>query len=54
MEGDLEIRTGGGGRGRSKEKFLLTTFIPFLSTSNSGGLGPSPASATDNAFLYNL
>ena len=40
MEGDLEIRTGGGGRGRSKEKFLLTTFIPFLSTSNSGGWVP--------------
>ena len=40
MEGDLEIRTGGGGRGWSKEKFLLTTFIPFLSTSNSGGWVP--------------
>ena len=57
MEGDLEIRmAGGGGRGQSKEKFFLATFIPFLSTNKWGGrgLGPSPASANDNAFLYNL
>ena len=44
MEGDLEIRTGGGGG----------TLIPFFSTNKLGGLGPFPASATDNAVLYNL
>ena len=43
MEGDLEIRRGGGG-----------TLIPFLSTNKLGGLDPFPASATDNAVLYNL
>ena len=46
MEGDLEIRTMGGGGGGM--------FIPLLSTNKLGGLGPFHASTTDNAVLYNL
>ena len=52
MEGDLEIR-GGGGRGQCKEKFFWP-FGPHFCLQIRGWLGPSPGSATDNAFLYNL